>query len=170
MKALIHRPFSSKGVTSALRLKERGGGLGEGRGGEGAHVYGLNSFKTPESLTNSGKPLEKDRARAEPRLGWLLLCELRDRESHIHFCLNEVSDPPPESDTFTTWGIYALQGSEVPVQYEEDRFDSKYILAICPRRFIYRQWSPLKLMLFCSICGGTEMQGGDRTGPRGTSR
>lgn len=77
---------------------------------------------------------------------------------------------PPESDTFTTRGIYALQGSEVPVQYEEDRFDSKYILAIYPRRFIYRQWSPLKLMLFCSICGGTETQGRDRTGPLGTSR
>lgn len=96
VKAPIHRPFSSKGVTSALRLKEEG----KGGGGEGAHVYGLNSFKTPESLTNSRKPLEKDWARAEPRLGWLLLCELRDRESRIHFCLNEVSDPPWK------WHIY----------------------------------------------------------------
>lgn len=86
VKAPIHRPFSSKVVTSALPLK--------GKWRQGECVYGVNSFKTPESLTNSRKPSEKDWARAEPRLGCLLLGALKDRESHIHFCLNEVSDPP----------------------------------------------------------------------------
>lgn len=100
VKAPIHRPFSSKVVTSALPLKEEGR---EG-GREGECVYGVNSFKTLESLTNSREPSEKDWARAEPRLGWLLLRALRDRDFFfffIHFCLNEVSDPPPRK-----WHIY----------------------------------------------------------------
>lgn len=63
-------------------------------------------------ITSSRKHSEIDWVRARPRLGSALLCKLREWESSIHFCLNEVSDPL-KGDTFTTQGIYTLllQGS-----------------------------------------------------------
>lgn len=159
-KALIHRPFSSEVVTSALPLKEKGGR---------ASMFTplIHSKHRKVSPTAENPQRKTEQGQSQDLAGSYCVRWEIEKAASVFALMKLVTPPLPESDTFTTQGIYALRGSEVPVQYEEDRFDSKYILAIYPRRFIYRQCSQLKLMLFCSICGGTEMAGSDSTGPLG---